>query len=94
MQELKSFYLELQGQFEMYDSSVKPLKGSVTRWMDYRICAMEHVIEKLRLYVEHLNSCMATTKNSTALATVEGNLKKLLEANFLLRAAFLMDVLA
>ena len=46
----------------MYGSSVKPLKGSVTRWMDYKIRAMERVIEKLRLYVEHLNSCMATTK--------------------------------
>ena len=55
---------------------------------------MEHVIEKLGLYVEHLNSCMVTTKNSTARATVEGKLKKLVEANVLLRTAFLTDVLA
>ena len=78
----------------MYGSSVKPLKGSVTRWMDYKIRAMERVIEKLSLYVEHLNSCMATTKNLTARATVEGKLKKLAEANVLLRAAFLTNVLA
>ena len=68
----------------MYGSSVKPLKGSVTRWMDYKIRSMDRVIEKLGLYVEHLNSCMATTKNSTARATVEDKLKKLVEANVLL----------
>ena len=62
--------------------------------MDYKICTMEHVIEKLGLNVEHLNSCMVTTKNSTARATVEGKLKKLVEANVLLRTAFLTDVLA
>ena len=78
----------------MYGSSVKPLKGSLTRWMDYKICAMECVIEKLGLYEKHLNNCMVTNQNSTAHATVEGKLKKLVEANVLLRAAFLMDVLA
>ena len=77
----------------MYGSSVKPLKGSVTRWMNYKIRAMERVIEKLELYVEHLNSCMATTKNSTARSTVDAKLKKLVETNVLLRAAFLTDVL-
>ena len=77
----------------MYSSSVKPLKGSVTRWMDCKICVMERVIEKLGLYAEHLNSCIVTTKNSTAHATVEGKLKKLVEANVLLRAVFLTDAL-
>ena len=78
----------------MYGSSVKPLKGSVTRWMDYKTCVMEHVTEKLELYVEGLNSYMVTTKNSTARATVEGKLKKLVEANILLQAAFFIDALA
>ena len=78
----------------MYGSSVKPLKGSLTRRMDYKICTMECVIEKLGLYEKHLNSCMVTNQNSTAHATVEGKLKKLVEANVLLQAAFLMDVLA
>ena len=78
----------------MYDSSVKPLKGSVTRWMYYKTCVMEHVTEKLELYVEGLNSYMVTTKNSTARATVEGKLKKLVEANILLQAAFFTDALA
>ena len=54
---------------------------------------MERVIEKLGLYVKHLNSSMATTKKSPARGTVEGKLKKLVEAYVLLRAAFLTDVL-
>ena len=78
----------------MYGSSVKPLKGSVTRWVDCKIHVMERVIEKLGLYTEHLSSCIVTTKNSTAHATVEGKLKKLVEANVLLQAAFVMDSLA
>ena len=77
----------------MHGSSIKPLKGSVTIWMDYKICRMERVIEKLGLYVKHLNSSMATTKKSPARGTVEGKLKKLVEAYVLLRAAFLTDVL-
>ena len=68
----------------MYGSSVKPLKGSVTRWTDYKIRSKDRVIEKLGLYIEHLSSCMATAKNSTARATVESKLKKLVEANVLL----------
>ena len=64
--ELKSLCLELQGQFEMYGRGVKVLKGSVRRWIDYKIRAMERVIEKFGLYLEHLNNCVATTKNSPA----------------------------
>ena len=85
---------ELQGQFEMYDSCVKVLKGSARRWFDYKIHAMERVIEKFGFYVQHLNSCVATAKNSNARATVEGKLKKLVDAKVLLRAAFFTDVLS
>ena len=77
---LKRLYLELQGQFETNGSDVKLLKGSVTRWINCKICAIGHVIEKYGLYVEHLNSCVVTTKNSIARATVEGKLKKLIDA--------------
>ena len=44
--------------------------------------------------VEHLNSCVATTKNLSACATVVSKLKKLVEAKVLLRAAFFTDILA
>ena len=92
--ELKSLYLELHRQFEIYGSGVKLKKGSVTRWIDYKICAMDHVIEKFGLYVEHLDSCVVTTKNSIARATVEDKLKKLVDAKVVLRAAFFKDILA
>ena len=78
--ELRSLYLKFQGQFETYGSGVKLLKGSVTRWINCEVCAIGHVIEKSGLYVEHLISCVVTTKNSIARATVEGKLKKLVDA--------------
>ena len=55
---------------------------------------MGHVIEKFGLYIERLNRCVMTTKNSIAGATVEGKLKKLVDTKVLLRAAFFTDVLA
>ena len=57
----------------MHGSCVKPLKGSETKWINHKIRVMERVIEKFGLYVEHLNSYVATTKNSTVHATVEGS---------------------
>ena len=77
----------------MHGSCAKPLKGSETRWINHKIRVMERVIEKFGLYVEHLNSYVATTKNSTVHATVEGKLKKLAGAKVLLRAASFTDVL-
>ena len=68
----------------MYGSGVKPLKGSRRKWIDHNICAMGRVIEKFEFYIENLNSCVATTKNSTAHATVEGKLKKLVDVKVLL----------
>ena len=86
--ELKSLYMELRGQFEMYGSGVKSLKGSGTRWIDHNIRSMGGMIKKLWLYVEHLNSYVATTKNSTARATVEGKLRKFVDAKVLCEQRF------
>ena len=55
---------------------------------------MLHVIEKFGLYVQHLNSCLVTTKNSIVRATVEGKLKKLVDVKVLLQAAVFTDILA
>ena len=80
--------MELRGQFEMYGSGVKSLKGSGTRWIDHNIRSMGGMIKKLWLYVEHLNSYVATTKNSTARATVEGKLRKFVDAKVLCEQRF------
>ena len=55
---------------------------------------MERAIEKFGLYVEHLSSCVSTTKNSTARATVEGKLKKLVDASKFYCEQRFSDVLA
>ena len=77
----------------MYGSGVKPSKGFGTRWIDHKIRAMGRVIEKFGLYVKHLNSYAATTKNSTTCKSVERKLKKLVDAKLLLRAVFFTDAL-
>ena len=52
--ELKNVYHLLEGQFEMYSAGARPLKATGTRWIDHKIAAMGHVMEKFGLYTQHL----------------------------------------
>ena len=61
-QELKNFYQLLEGQFEMYGTGVLSLKGTGTRWIDHKITAMGHFIEKFGLYTQHLLHSIDTAK--------------------------------
>ena len=49
-QELKSLYHDLKGQYDIYDSGVKPLKGGGTRWVDHKLWVMGRLLEKFSLY--------------------------------------------
>ena len=92
--ELKNLYELLQGQFEMFSAGVRPLKASGTRWTDHKIGAMGRLIEKFGLYTMHLQNLIATTRSSKNRSTLEGKLKKLIDAKVLLRSALFKDVLA
>ena len=92
--ELKNLYTDMKGQFEMYSDGVKPLKGVGTRWIDHKIRAMGRLVEKFGLYVQHLRDIIPTTKSSNDRATLQGKLKKLVNAPVLMRSAFFIDILA
>ena len=92
--ELKIFYHLLEGQFEMYSAGVRPLKATGTRCIDHKIAAMERVIEKFGLYIQHLQHSIDTVKKSQDRATLQGKLTKLINAKFLLRCVLFTDVLA
>ena len=91
---LKNFYHFLEGQFEMYSAGVRPLKAIGTRWIDHKITAMEHVIEKFGLYTQDLQHSIDTAKKSQNHATLQGKFTKLVNAKFLLRCALFTDALA
>jgi hypothetical protein len=94
LRELKHLYKDIKGDFEMFGDGVKPLKATGTRWIDHRIRAMGRLIDKFGLYTRHLKEFIAAEKKSSVKATVKGKLDKMLNAQILLRSAFLKDVLA
>ena len=78
----------------MYVTSVTPLKGGGTIWINHKLQAMGRLLEKFGLHMEHFKDSMSLAKNSATHATVQGKLKKLVDAKVLLRFAFLTGVLA
>ena len=69
---IESLYQE--GQYEMYGSHVKPLKGGETRWINYKLPTMGRSLEKFGLYVGHMKTT-SSTKNSAARANLQEKLK-------------------
>ena len=93
LRELKKLFKDIKGDFEMFGDGVKPVKSTGTRWIDHRLRAMERVIDKFGLYTRHLGDFISREKNGKNRATVQGKLNKLLEAQVILRSAFLRDIL-
>ena len=56
----------------MYSAGVRPMKASGTCWIDHKICAMGHVVEKCGLYNQHLKNIISTTASAKARVTLEG----------------------
>ena len=48
----------------MYSAGVWPLKATGTRWIDHKIAAIWHVIEKFSLYKQHLQHSIDTANKS------------------------------
>ena len=94
LRELKLLFKDIKTDFEMYGDGVEPVKSTGTRWIDHRIRAMGRMIDKFGLYTRHLKAFISREKNSKNKATVKGKLDKLLDAEVILRSAFLKDVLA
>ena len=77
----------------MYGCGVKPLKGGKTRWINHKLRAMGRLLEKFGLSMGYLKDSTSSAKNSVARATLQGKLKKLVDAKVLFRFAFFTDVL-
>ena len=91
--ELKNLYQLMKGQFEMCDDGVRLTKATRTRWIDHKICAMEHVVNKYGLYCQHLQHAITDTKKSKDRAMLQGNFTTLMDTKILLRSYFFIDLL-
>lgn len=61
----------LRGEFEMYTSGVRPINATGTRWINYKLQAMDRLIEKFQLYCVHVSDIISTTTNSNKRATLK-----------------------
>ena len=91
---LKNLYDMLKGEFEMYTSVIRLVKGTGTRWIDHKLRTMNHLIEKFGFYCVHLNDIISTTTNSKEKTTLEGKFNKLVDAKVLLLYALFTDILS
>ena len=90
----------------MYYWGVCLVKATNKCWINQKIRAMDHVVEKLGLYNQHLqkvditnlaylpNFCKITVANAKARATLEGRYAKLVDPKILLPWLLFIDVLA
>ena len=77
--ELKNLFNVLEGQFEMYNAGVHPMKSTSMCWIHDKICIRGCVDEKFCLYNQHLENVISTTANSKGRATLEGKYAKLVD---------------
>ena len=61
VRELKNLYQILREQFETYGKNIRPVKSTGTRWIDHRIQAMEKLVNKFGLYMQHIQNIIADT---------------------------------
>ena len=77
----------------MYGDGVRPTKATGTRWIHHKIHAMDCVINKYRLYCQHLQHVITDTKKSKDKTMLQGKFNKLVDAKILLHSCFFIDVL-
>ena len=94
VQELKNLYPILKEQFETYGNNIRPVKSTGTRWIDHRIQVMEKLVNKFGLYTQHIQNIIADTTKQPDCAELQGKFNKLIESKIILKAAFLLDILA
>ena len=62
--ELNNLYQLMKDEFEMFGGGIKPLKSTDPHWIDHRICAMQRLVDKYRLYCQHLQHTIPETKKN------------------------------
>jgi hypothetical protein len=94
VRELKVLYHILQNVYEFENNQVRPAKSGGTRWIDHKLRACSQMVDKLGVYVQHIENIIAdTSKKACDREALRGKLRKLKCASLLLRSALLIDLL-
>ena len=74
VRELKNLYQILREQFETYGKNIRPVKSTGTRWIDHRIQAMEKLVNKFGLYMQHIQNIITDTTKQLDCANYKASL--------------------
>ena len=73
LRELKNLHTILKGVYEFENDQVKPHRASGTRWIAQKLIALENMLDRFGLYMQHFENIIADTQKKTDKATLEGN---------------------
>ena len=93
LRELKKLHELLKETYEFDDERVKPHCAAVTRWIAHKLEALQNMLDKYGLYMQHFENIIADTTKRTDKATFEGKQRQLQKADVLLLGALFFDLL-
>ena len=94
MRELKNLHAILKDIYGFENDRVKPHRASGTRWIAHKfLIALENMLDKFGLYMQHFENIIADTQKKTDKATLEGKRRQLEKADIILVGALLFDLL-
>ena len=94
LRELKNLHVILKNIYRFEIDRVKPHRASGTRWIAHKLIALENMLDKFGLYMQHFENIIADTQKKTDKATLEGKRHQLEKASIILVVgALLFDLL-
>ena len=93
LRELKKLHELLKEIYEFDDERVKPHRAAGTRWIAHKLEALQNMLDKYGLYMQHFENIIADTTKRTDKATLKGKQRQLQKADVLLLGALFFDLL-
>ena len=93
LRELKKFHELLKEICEFDDERVKPHRAAGMRWIAHKLEALQNMLDKYGLYMQHFENIIADTTKRTDKATLKGKQRQLQKADVLLLGALFFDLL-
>ena len=93
LRELKKLHKLLKETYKFDDERVKPHRTAGTRWIAHKLEALQNMLNKYGLYMQHFENIIADTTKWTDKATLKVKRRQLQKADVLLLGALFFDLL-
>ena len=93
LRELKKLHELLKEIYEFYGKRVKPHRAAGTRWIAHKLEALQNMLDKYGLYMQHFENIIVDTTKRTDKPTLKGKRRQFEKANILLLGTLFFDLL-